>query len=105
LRISEPASLGREVATVPGVKELRAANEIEARRLCRETSWRALLSGPDRRLLFNGGIRAAASHEGDNTRENAIDLVNRSRSKTKPIARRGFGWTLRTHIFTEADRR
>jgi hypothetical protein len=100
LRISEPASLGREVATVPGVKELRAANGIEAERLCRETSWHALLSGPDRRLLFNGGIRAAGSHEGDNTPENAIDLVN-----TKPIARRGFGWTLRTHIFTEADRR
>ena len=103
MRISEPASLGREVATIPGVKELRAANGIEAERLCGETSWHALLSGTDRRLLFNGGISAAGSHEGDNTGENAIDLVNSS--KTKPIARRGFGCALRTHIFTEADRR
>ena len=103
MRISEPASLGREVATIPGVKELRAANGIEAERLCGETSWHALLSGPDRRLLFNGGISAAGSHEGDNTRENAIDLVNSS--KTKPIGRRGFGWALPKHIFTEADRR
>jgi len=103
LRISEPASLGREVATIPGVKELGAANGIEAERLCGETSGHALLSGTDRRLLFNGGISAAGSHKGDNTCENAIDLVNSS--KTKPIARRGFGWALRKHIFTEADRR
>ena len=103
MRISEPASLGREVATIPGVKELRAANGIEAERLCRETSGHALLSGTDRRLVFNGGISAAGRNESDNTRENAIDLANSS--KTKPIARRGFGCALRTHIFTEADRR
>lgn len=103
MRISEPASLGREVATIPGVKELRAANGIEGEQLCRETSGHALLSGTDRRLLFNGGISAAGSHEGDNTREKAIGLVNSS--KTKPIARRVFGWALRKHIFTEADRR
>ena len=103
MRISEPASLGREVATIPGVKELGAANGIEAERLCGQTSCHALLSGTDPRLLFNGGISAAGSHEGDNTRKNAIDLVNSS--KTKPIARRGFGCALRKHIFTEADRR
>jgi hypothetical protein len=103
LRISEPASLGREVATIPGVKELRAAHGIEAERLCGETSCHALLPGTDRHLFFNGGISAAGSHEGDNTGENAIDLVNSS--KTKPMARRGFGRALRTHIFTEADRR
>lgn len=103
MRISEPASLGREVTTIPGVKELRAANGTEAERLCGETSGHALLSGADRRLLFNGGISAAGSHEGDNTRENAIDLVNGS--KAKPIDRRGLGCALRKHIFTEADRR
>jgi hypothetical protein len=102
LRISELASLGRDVATLPGVKELRAANGIEAERLCGATSGHALLSGTDRRLLFNGGISAAGSHEGDNTRKNAIDLANSS--KMKPIARRGFGCALRKHIFTEADR-
>jgi hypothetical protein len=103
LRISEPASLGREVATNPGVKELRTANGSKAERFYGETSGHALLCGTDRRLLFNGGISAAGSHEGDNTRENAIDLVNSS--PTKPIARRGFGCALRKHIFTEADRR
>ena len=103
MRISEPVSLGREVATIPGVKELRVANGIEAERLCGETSRHALLSGTDRRSFFNGSISAAGSHEGDNTRENAIDLANSS--KAKPIARRGFGCALRKHIFTEADRR
>jgi len=103
LRISGPASLGREVATIPGVKELRAANGIKAEWLCGETSGHTRLSGTDGRLLFNGGISAAGNHEGDNPRENAIDLVNSS--KTKPIARRGFGCALRKHIFTEADRR
>lgn len=103
MRISEPASLGREVATIPGVKELRAANGIEAERLCWATSGHGLLSGTDRRLLVNGGISAAGSHKGDNTRENAIDFANSS--KTKPITRRSFGCPLRKHIFTEAHRR
>jgi len=103
LRISEPVSLGREVATIPGVKELDATNRIEAERLCGETSCHGLLSGTDRCLLFNGSISAAGSHEGDNTRENVVDLVNSS--KTKPIAKRGFGWALGKHIFTEADRK
>jgi len=103
LRISERANLGREVATIPGVKELGGANRIDAERLCWETSCHALVSDADRRLLFSRGISAAGSHEGDNTRENVIDLVNSS--KTKLIDRRGFDWALRTHIFTEADRR
>jgi hypothetical protein len=53
--------------------------------------------------LFNGSISAAGRNESDNTRENAIGLVNSS--KTKPIAGRGFGCAVRKDIFTEADRR
>lgn len=79
--------LWRDAARIPGVKPIEDLDGREARRFGAATSGQTLLYGPNRRLLFNGGITAARGHAGANDgRDAVVSLLDEgtSRRQTTP---------------------